>query len=158
MLDEAGITNTSTQLEINVILNAFCLAVAVSGTVLSDKIGRKPLAVMSTFLYAVFICIVGALTKLYGTSTYSPGVYGTVPSIFLFQSSYCMGWTQLTVMYPPEVLNYSIRRVGMGFYTFFANGAGLMVTFAFPYAFDAIGWKTYMINGCWNFVQIAVVV
>ena len=158
MLDQAGITDTTTQLEINVILNAFCLVVAVGGTILSDKIGRKPLALISTFLCAVFIFIVGALTKLYGTSTYSPGVYGTVAAIFLFQGSYSVGWTPLSVMYPPEVLNYSIRSVGMGVYTFFANGAGLLVTFAFPYALDAIGWKTYMINGCWDFVQIAVVV
>jgi hypothetical protein len=80
-------------------------------------------------------------------------------------------------MYPPEVLNYSIRSVGMGIYTFITNGAGLLVTFAFPYALEAIGWKTCkqwprpmfhtmmhsnqlvdMINGAWDFVQLAVIV
>lgn len=44
-----------------------------------------------------------------------------------------------------------------GIYTFLTNGAGLLVTFAFPYALDNIGWKTYMINGAWDFVQIAVI-
>lgn len=112
---------------------------------------------LSTLLCAITIFIVGALTKVYGTSSYHPGVYGTVASIFLFQGSYSVGWTPLSVLYPPEVLNYSIRSVGMGIYTFFANGAGLMVTFAFPYALDRIGWKTYMINGAWDFVQLAVV-
>jgi hypothetical protein len=62
------------------------------------------------------------------------------------------------VMYPPEVMNYNIRSLGMGVYTFATNGAGLLVTFAFPYALEAIGWKTYMINGAWDFVQIAVIV
>lgn len=32
MLDQAGITDSTTQLEINVILNAWCLCVAVGGT------------------------------------------------------------------------------------------------------------------------------
>ena len=30
----------------------------------------------------------------------------------------------------------------------------LLVTFAFPYALDAIGWKTYMINGAWNVLEV----
>lgn len=115
------------------------------------------MALLSGTLCAIMIFVVGALTKLYGTSTYTPGVYGTVASIFLFQGSYSLGWTPLSVLYPPEVLNYNIRSIGMGIYTFLANGCGLLVTFAFPFALDAIGWKTYMINGVWDFVQIAIV-
>ncbi|KAF2171351.1 hypothetical protein M409DRAFT_63672 [Zasmidium cellare ATCC 36951] len=157
MLDQAGITDSTTQLEINVILNAWCLCVAIGGTFLCDRMGRKSMAILSTLLCAIMIFIVGALTKLYGTSTYTPGVYGTVAAIFLFQGSYSVGWTPLSVLYPPEVLNYNIRSVGMGIYTFLANGSGLLVTFAFPFALDDIGWKTYMINGVWDFVQIAVV-
>lgn len=38
----------------------------------------------------------------------------------------------------------------MGMYIFWANGVGLMITFAFPFAFEKIGWKTYMINGAFN--------
>ena len=29
---------------------------------------------------------------------------------------------------------------------------------AFPYALDAIGWKTYMINGAWDVVQVVFVI
>lgn len=32
-----------------------------------------------------------------------------------------------------------------------------MVTFAFPYALEAIGWKTYMINGAWDVLELAFV-
>jgi sugar porter (SP) family MFS transporter len=158
MLDSAGITDTTTQLEINIILNAWCLAVSLVGTVLCDKLGRKQVAILSTLGCVIFIFLIGGLTKLYGTSTNTSGVYGTVACIFLFQGAYSLGWTPLAVMYPPEVMNYNIRSVGMGIYTFFTNGSGLMVTLAFPYALDAIGWKTYMINGLWDVVEIAVVV
>lgn len=33
-----------------------------------------------------------------------------------------------------------------------------MATMAFPYALDAIGWKTYMINGAWDVAQVVFVV
>lgn len=116
MLDQAGITGTTTQLEINVCLNAWCLCVAVVGTFFCDLIGRKALAIVSTLGCAVLIFVVGALTKTFGTSTYTPGIYGTVAAIFLFQGAYSFGWTPLSVLYPPEVLNYNIRSVGMGTY------------------------------------------
>lgn len=45
----------------------------------------------------------------------------------------------------------------MGVYTFVSNGIGLMVTFAFPFALEAIGWKTYMINGTWDIFELAFV-
>ncbi|EXJ83762.1 hypothetical protein A1O1_07389 [Capronia coronata CBS 617.96] len=158
MLTNAGITNSNTQLEINIILNAWCLVVALVGTFLVDSVGRKPLGIISCVLMTIFIFLVGALTKVYGDSTNNSGIYGTVATIFLFQGSYSLAWTPLAMLYPPEVLNYSVRSVGMGVYTFLTNGFGLMVTMAFPYALDAIGWKTYMINGVWDVLQIGYVV
>ncbi len=90
----------------------------------------------------IFIFLVGALTKgkqlttegvnsptniickVYGDSTNNSGIYGTVATIFLFQGSYSFAWTPLAMLYPPEVLNYSVRSVGMGVYTFLTNGFG----------------------------------
>ncbi|KIW13324.1 hypothetical protein PV08_08512 [Exophiala spinifera] len=155
MLDNAGITNTNTQLEINIILNAWCLVCALVGTFTLDVVGRKPLAIVSSVAMTVFIFLVGALTK---RNSNSSGVYGTVALIFLFQGSYSLAWTPLAMLYPPEVLNYSLRSSGIGVYTFASNGLGLMVTMSFPYALDAIGWKTYMINGCWDVLQVVYVV
>lgn len=157
MLTQAGVTDSTTQLEINIILNAWCLVVALTGTFLADKLGRKALAAISTALMVVFIFLVGGLTKAFGESDNTSGIYGTVAAIFLFQGAYSFGWTPLTVLYPPEVLNFAIRSAGMGFYTFLVNGMGLMVTFAFPFALAAIGWKTYMINGAWDVLELVVV-
>lgn len=33
----------------------------------------------------------------------------------------------------------------------------LWCVFAFPYALDAIGWKTYMINGTWDVFEVAFI-
>ncbi|KAJ9293513.1 hypothetical protein DTO271G3_7778 [Paecilomyces variotii] len=158
MLDHAGVTNSTTQLEINIILNCFCLVTSIIGSLFAEKLGRRFLAISSTTAVTIFIFIIGVLTKVYGSSTDTSGIYGTVASIFLFQGSYSFGWTPLTVMYPPEVLNYSIRANGMGVYTFFSSGIGLLVTFAFPIALDRIGWKIYMINGAWDILELLFVI
>lgn len=89
-----------------------------------NRIGRKKLATISTILLIIFIFMIGGLTARFGTSGNTSGIYGTVASIFLFQGSYNFGWTPLTVLYPPEVLNFPIRANGMAVYTFFANGFG----------------------------------
>jgi len=154
MLTNAGITNTTTQLQINIILNAWCLCCALTGTYFADHLGRKLTGILSTGALTIFLFMVGALTKVYGTSTNTAGIYGTVAAIFLFQGSYSFGWTPLLYLYPPEVLNYPIRANGMGVFTFFLNGVALLCVFSFPFALEAIGWKTYMMNGSWDVLEV----
>lgn len=121
MLSNAGITDTTTQLEINIILNAWSLVCALIGTFGLDYIGRKPTALASTIALTIFIFIIGALTKVYGMSSNTSGIYGTVASVFLFMGAYSYGWTPLLYLYPPEVLNYPIRANGVGIFQFVAN-------------------------------------
>ncbi|KAL1867939.1 hypothetical protein VTK73DRAFT_3904 [Phialemonium thermophilum] len=157
MLDNAGITNTTTQLQINIILNAWCLVVSIFGTLYADKLGIKTTALVSTGVATVAILLVGALTKLYGTSEYTPGIYATVAMIFIFMGAYSFGWTPLLYLVPAEILNYRIRASGMGFFNFVLNSTALWGVFAFPFALDGIGWKTYMINGTWDVLVLAFV-
>ncbi|KAI9660937.1 MAG: hypothetical protein M1821_009264 [Bathelium mastoideum] len=156
MLTNAGITDTTTQLQINVILNAWCLVCSVVGTWTIDIWGRKPTAIVCTVALTIFLFIVGALTKVYGNSDSHSGVYGTVAAIFLFQGSYSFGWTPLLYMYPPEVLNYPVRANGLGVFQFVANGVALLIVFTMPISLANIGWKTYMINGAWDVVIVGL--
>lgn len=50
---------------------------------------------------------------VYGSSENTSGIYATVTMIFLFQGAYSVGITPITQLYPPEVMNYSIRTNGM---------------------------------------------
>ncbi|RDW85701.1 hypothetical protein BP5796_04026 [Coleophoma crateriformis] len=158
MLTNAGITSTTTQLQINIILNAWCLVCSIVGTGFADWIGRKATGIISTTLAMIFLFLVGGLTKVYGTSTNNSGIYGTVACIFLFQGSYSFGWTPLLYMIPPEVLNYGIRANGMGVFQFVLNATALWGVFAFPFALEGIGWKTYMINAAWDVVALLFIV
>ncbi|KAJ7231682.1 sugar transporter [Mycena haematopus] len=142
----------------NVILNAFCLLCALAGTYYIDRLGRKRTAMISITSLTIFLFMVGALTKSYGlNSTNTSGIYATVAMIFLFQGAYSFGWTPLLYVYPPEILNYSIRANGMGVLQFALNGTALMAVFAFPFALENIGWKTYMINAAWDALEIPFV-
>ncbi|KAB5531441.1 MFS sugar transporter-like protein [Coniochaeta sp. 2T2.1] len=150
MLDNAGITDTTTQLQINIILNAWSLVVSVCGTLYTDKIGIKATALASTAVMTVAIFLVGTLTKIYGDSDFNPGIYATVAMIFIFMGAYSFGWTPLLYLVPAEILNYRIRANGMSFFGFVLNATALWAVFAFPFALEGIGWKTYMINGTWD--------
>jgi hypothetical protein len=63
MLDAAGITDVTTQLEINIILNAWSFVCAIVGTLLMDKLGRKTLCLFACVSMTVFLFVIGALTE-----------------------------------------------------------------------------------------------
>jgi MFS family permease len=157
ILNTAGVTNYDTQLIVNIILSLWAFVCSLLGTLFMNKLGRRMLALISTALATVFLFLLGALSGLYGEGSNVSGSYAAVAMLFLFLGSYSIGWTPLSFIYPVEVLNYSTRAMGMGIYTFLANSVGLMITFSFPYAFEAIGWKTYMINATFNVVTFVYV-
>jgi hypothetical protein len=78
--------------------------------------------------------------------------------IFIYNGAYNFGITPLTVLYPPEVLSFKIRATGMGLYTFTTKLSGLFVTMVFPFALEAIGWKTYIINATFDILMIVFVI
>ncbi|KAH7304455.1 general substrate transporter [Stachybotrys elegans] len=102
ILTNAGISDSNTQLEITIVLNAWCLVVSIIGTRLLDQFGRKTIAIISNSGMVVLLFVVGALTAVYGTSENLSGIYGTVASIFLFQGIYSLAWTPLIMLYPPR--------------------------------------------------------
>ncbi|KIX92293.1 uncharacterized protein Z520_12039 [Fonsecaea multimorphosa CBS 102226] len=158
MLSQAGITDPTTQLEINIILTSWTLVVSLVGAWYADSLGRKTLCVISLAGQIVTFFILAGLTAVYGNSTDKSGIYGTIAMIFLYNAAYAYGITPLTVLYPPEVLSYSLRSVGMGLYTLTTKLSGLLVTMAFPFALDAIGWKTYIINASADIVMMVGVI
>lgn len=63
MLSQAGITSTTTQLQINIYLSVWCLFTAILGTTFADRIGRKILGAGSIGVSLIFLYLVGILTK-----------------------------------------------------------------------------------------------
>ncbi|KAH7156628.1 hexose transporter [Dactylonectria macrodidyma] len=153
MLGNAGITDKNTQLEINVVMNSWCLVCAAIGTLLMDRVGRKTLCLCACTGMTVMMFILGGLTKTFSTSENLSGIYGTVAAIFLFMGSYSIGVTPVTNLYPPEVLSYSIRANGMALWAGVIAAFAIGTTLVFPIALQAISWRLYFILGAWDFLE-----
>jgi hypothetical protein len=123
-LDTAGITDLESQLKANIVLNAWCFVCSLVGTFLAANWGRKPTALLSQCLLTACLILIGGLSKAYADDPIGAShslIYGDVVAMFLFQGFYCIGWTPLLLLYPPEVMNYSIRAKGLGLSEFFTN-------------------------------------
>ncbi|KAJ5813409.1 uncharacterized protein N7503_000159 [Penicillium pulvis] len=159
-LDTAGITNTNDQLKANVVLNVWCLACCLIGTHLTARWGRKPTAMLSQILLSACLFIIGGLSKTYASNPHGASsslVYGNVAVMFLFQGFYSIAWTPLLYLYPPEIMNYSMRANGMAFSSFVLNAFALVFTFIMPIGLGNIGWKMYMINASWDLVILGLI-
>lgn len=158
MLSNAGINDSNTQLQINVILTSFTLVVSLAGAWFADKVGRKKLCAWSLTGGVVSLYILAGLTAKYGTLGNKGGVYGTISLIFIYNATYAWGLTPLTVLYPPEVLSFDIRAVGMAMYTLVTKLCGLFVTMVVPFGMNAIGWKFYIVNASVDILFVVFVV
>lgn len=107
------------------VLNVWCLFCAILGTHLAAKWGRKPTALLSQGLLITCLFIIGGLSKIYADNPDGASkalIYGDVAVMFLFQGFYSIAWTPLLYLYPPEVMNYSIRANGVAFSQLALNG------------------------------------
>ncbi|RSL45662.1 hypothetical protein CEP54_014186 [Fusarium duplospermum] len=93
-----------------------------------------------------------------GTPMASAHGISVLPSAGHLSLMNAWGITPLTVLYPPEVLSFEIRGIGMGIYTFTTKSCGLLAAMAIPFGLQAIGWKFYMGNGCFNVLMTLFVV
>ncbi|KAI0870055.1 putative hexose carrier protein [Hypoxylon argillaceum] len=159
-LATAGITDSTAQLQANVVLNVWCLACSLGGTHLVSRWGRKPTALTSQILLFTTLFIIGGLTKAYNDNPEGASgslIYGDVAVMFLFQGFYSLAWTPLLYIYPAEVMNYSIRANGLALSTLFLNLFACVFVFIMPIGLNNIGWKMYIANGSWD-VAIAVLI
>ncbi|ROW07204.1 hypothetical protein VMCG_03945 [Cytospora schulzeri] len=160
-LDTAGVTNSNDQLKANVVLNVWCLACCLAGTHLAARWGRKPTAILSQCLLIACLFIIGGLSKQYADNPDGASmslVYGDVAVMFLFQGFYSVAWTPLLYLYPPEIMNYSIRANGVAFSQLMLNALALVFVFIMPIGLANIGWKMYMVNASWDIVILALIV
>ncbi|KAK4243565.1 general substrate transporter [Corynascus novoguineensis] len=161
-LNSAGITDSRTQLHVNVVLNAWCLVCCLFGTFLVSSWGRRPTAITGQSLLTACLFIIGGLSKVYADNgpngTSNSVIYGNVVVIFLFQGFYSLAWTPITYLYPTEVMNYSIRANGLAFSSLMLSSLTLLLVFIMPIALENIGWKMYIVNGSWDIIVLLIVV
>ncbi|KAF7919333.1 uncharacterized protein EAE97_011665 [Botrytis byssoidea] len=135
VLDTAGITDSFTQLNLNLGLNIMQFGLASFGASLVDKVGRRPL-----LLFANIGCAI-----VWIGATVSSSINANT------------GFTPLQALYPVEVLSFEMRAKGMAFSNFAVSAATLVNQFAYPVALEKIKWKTYLVFVLWCPIQALVI-
>ncbi|KAI5364563.1 Putative major facilitator, sugar transporter, major facilitator superfamily [Septoria linicola] len=124
---------------------AACLALFVV-----DKLGRRNMMMWGAAGMAVSLLVIGASLSTGSMS----GAYAATVFIFVYDTSFALGWLGVTWLYPAEVTPMRIRTQ--------ANGLSTCSNWIFNYAvvqlapimINRIAWKTYFVFFCFNIAFI----
>jgi len=158
VLEGVGIHSTRTKAAINGGLQVWNLASAITGSMLVDYIGRRPLFIASNTIMLLTFSMWTLTTGLFNTVGDTTAAKATIPLIFLFYVGYDICYTPLLVAYGLEILPYNIRAKG-----FAVTNLTIYLTSAFnqffnPWALSAIGWKYYLVYCAWLSFELIFVI
>ena len=158
VLDTAGVTSPTAQLNINVGLACTQFAFAIAGAFLVDAVGRRPLLIgTNVACAAVWTGMVAATSQFAADPGNVAAAKATQALVYTFGIVFSLGFTPLQQLYPVEVLSFEMRAKGMAASQLATNLASLLNQFAWPVALQAIGWRTYVIFMVWCLVQAGVI-
>ncbi|KAL1845249.1 hypothetical protein VTK73DRAFT_795 [Phialemonium thermophilum] len=149
VLNTIGITKVKDQTLINGLLQIFnWLASTLGGALLVDRVGRRPLFLVSTAgMLASYIVWTG-LTSHFVTSRNEETGRAVVAFIFIYYFFYDIAWTPLLQAYPVEIYPYTLRGRGLSI-AYIASFVGLIVgNQVNPIAMKNIAWKYYIVFCC----------
>ncbi|KAF1999196.1 MFS transporter [Amniculicola lignicola CBS 123094] len=157
VLDGIGITDPDTQLVINGVLNIWNCIIATTMCFFVDKIGRRPLFLVSTGGMMLCFIVWTICSERYNATEIKANGNAVVAMIFLYYTSYNIAWSGLLVGYTVEILPFSIRAKGMCYMFAFVDIALFFNTYVNPIALDHIGWKYYIVYCVWLAFELVFV-
>ncbi|KAL1965474.1 hypothetical protein VTN77DRAFT_5730 [Rasamsonia byssochlamydoides] len=164
MLQGAGVTNLNTELLLQGLQNVVSLIGAVTGALITDRIGRRVQLLTATSIIVILFIIVISLNAT--NVVEGPGglvakssvtARAQIAMIFIFGFVYSAGWTPNQAMYPVECLRYESRAKGMAMNNFFVNIASFYNTFVTGIAFTGAGWKYYFLFIFWDIFEVLII-
>jgi MFS family permease len=145
VLDTVGVTSVTDQTLINGFLQLWNLIIAVLAATQVDRLGRRPLLLVSSFgMLACYIIITGLAGSFAEHGNSSVGI-AVIPFLFIYYGFYDIAYTPLIVSYPAEIWPYHLRSKGIAVSlcsTFVALFFNLFVN---PIALTNIAWKYYIV-------------
>lgn len=155
MFEQAGITNSSTQLLLTAINPIFSMLGAIYGASLLDKLGRRKMLLIGLAGGLLAYCLLTAFTA---ESEKHPSLgYGVIVSIYLFGISFAWGWTPLQTLYAVECLENRTRAKGSGLNFLVLNVAMIVNTYGISVGIEAIGWRLYLVYIGWIVVEMVTI-
>ncbi|KAG6827547.1 hypothetical protein H0H92_011330 [Tricholoma furcatifolium] len=149
VFDGIGITNPTTQLLINGILQIWNLGWALFASFMVDRIGRRVLFLTSVCGMIIFYTLQTAMAGYFQNSGNAGAAHSVIAFIFLYYASYDLAFTPLIVSYTLEILPYPLRAKGFNVFNFSISLSLIFNQYVNPIALDAIKWKYYVVYCCW---------
>ncbi|KAJ9137941.1 Hexose transporter protein [Pleurostoma richardsiae] len=140
ILDSVGITDTSQQTGINGGMAIWNLLCSVAGALLADRVGRRPLWLIS---FAGMIAANVPLTvssAMYDQHGSKGAAYATIVFLFLYNAAFNIACNPLLYCYTPEILPYGIRSRGLALQILASQAALTVNQYVNPIALDRIGY------------------
>ncbi|KFZ09077.1 hypothetical protein V501_05721 [Pseudogymnoascus sp. VKM F-4519 (FW-2642)] len=166
-LDTAGIRGQTTQINVQLGMNAIQIVFAGLGATQVDRFGRRPMLICVNLMCClcwVGITVATSIANVQENST--PEYLASIPSpvskavlawVYIFQICYSFGWTPMQALYPVEVLSFEMRAKGMAFSNLFTSIGLLANQFGVSVSLVNIAWKTYIVFLVWCAVQAGII-
>ncbi|KEF60353.1 uncharacterized protein A1O9_01913 [Exophiala aquamarina CBS 119918] len=144
LVANVGITNTNTQLLLNIIYAIGGWIPAFIGARLYDVVGCRKLMMSVAFGMAVCLSIAAGTAAGYVQTGSKAASSASIAFIYVFGSVFALGYTSMQPIYPGEVLSNDMRAKGMGVSAVVSGCAGFVNTFAAPVAVKNIQYWIYV--------------
>ncbi|KAF9066623.1 general substrate transporter [Rhodocollybia butyracea] len=156
VLNGVGITSTKSKAAINGGLQIFNLFVSISSSMLVDRVGRRPLFILSNSGMLIAFGLWTISEALFNTLHKTAAAQATIPLMFIYFLFYDIAYTPMLVTYTLEILPYNIRAKGFANFTVYLTL--IFNQFANPVAIEALGWRYYLVYCGFLIVELVFVV
>jgi MFS family permease len=156
VMDNVGMTNPQTQLGINGGMKTVALVENFGFAFLIDKLGRRPIYLISTI--GTFVCfnIFTIISARYDAAPQPSLGHGFIAIIFFYGVFYDIK-SGLMANYTTEILPYGLRAKGFTWMSTCVTAALFFNQFVNGIALDALAWKYYIFYCVFLAFEIAVV-
>lgn len=144
-------------------LSGLCNTFGIIGTMASiftiDRFGRRKSLYFGFFIQGAVLMLSGGLSRLSKDHANHAGAYGASAAAMVFIYTFFFAQTVLMIafLYPTEIWPQEVRARGNSYGVFgWAVGCGT-TTLVIPSMFSALGWKTLVLFGCFNFASLPLV-
>lgn len=144
-LKAVGISKPIQLVSINAGLAAWNLIIAEIAGYNCERIGRRPLFLISTIGMIISYAFVMGFSAGFAETHSSHLGIAAIPFLFFFYGSYDVAWTPMNYSYATEIMPFNLRVKGMAIYVSVQNMANAVNQWVNPIALAAIGWKYYAV-------------
>ena len=157
IFSELGVSSKPAALGYNVLSSALSAICAGTAVCVTDRMPRRRVLVIGTFVLAVMLAINGACYQVFGQDKSNmAAARAALAFYFIFGSFYSFVYTPLQAVLPAEALDTNRRAKGLAFYGFVCGCLGFINTFCTPIANKTIGFNYIWVFVGWNCVETAL--